>query len=66
MVFNGKAYTCLALLVIAVATPKEGVSAFNLGELALRVCDYSFQSSHTCCFAPLPSPQDLRDVEDGN
>jgi len=34
MVFNGKAYTCLASLVIVVATPKEGVSATNLGELA--------------------------------
>ena len=34
MVFDGKAYTCLVLLVTAAATPEEGVSATNLGELA--------------------------------
>ena len=32
----------------------------------VQVRDYSFQCIHNCCFATLPLPQDLRDVEDGN
>ena len=34
MVFDGKAYTCITSLVTATATPEEGVSATNFGELA--------------------------------
>ena len=57
MVFNGKAYSCLASLFIAVATPKEGVSATNLGELAFvgeaglaEGCDFDSVAREFSCY----------------